>query len=371
MSYDPSGNQGVPPQTQYQQPPPQQPAQPQYQQPMQPQYQQPGQPLPPQAPKKPKGKLIGGIIGGVVAIVVIAILLLLLLGPGANTPFATSMTAPDEMNVDFNGQLKGEDAKMTRAQIDDYCGNGDAQVSNEEVACYEQMAPYIFEEIIEIDGEDGDSTHMTVDLVGATGSVTSSSPITVKFSGKLSWPGLDTNKLSYSIYMNLMPFAGEDYTFTAPPGYEILEASGLTNPVYNTEKTTVSGKITDGDINIMIVQTGAGITPESEPNNDFVSANSVSDGDIITGHLNDDTDSSDYFSISLQNGDTIEITLSGPGDSDFELELYDFNEFQVDGSWQGGSEEYISYSVTSTGMYYILVDTFWGNGSYTLSVEVS
>ncbi len=309
-------------------------------------------------------------MGAIVAVVIIVILLLLLMGPGEKTPFTAEMTSTNSMNVNLKGEFTGDDAKMIRSLIEDGCGNGDGQVSDSEVTCFEQHAPDYLGDVIEIDGESGDTSQMNIGLTGANGNVNSASAISATFAGTINWPGIDTNKLTYNIYFDLDPFVGQDFRFVAPSGYEIMDVSGLSGVSYGAGKTTVTGTIADEDVNIMIIKTGSGVSPENEPNNNFVSANPISDGAIVTGHLDQSTDMDDFFSITLQAGDTIDITLSGRGSSDFDLELYDSSENDVDGSYRGESDEQISYSVTSSGTYYVRVYSYHGSGGYTLSVDV-
>lgn len=309
-------------------------------------------------------------MGAIVAVVIIVILLLLLMGPGEKTPFTAEMTSTNSMNANFKGEIKGDMAKLLRTQIEDVCGNGDGQVSDSEVTCFEQNAPDNLGQEFEIDGVGGVGSGITIDLNGATGNINSASAISVTFAGTINWPGIDTNKLTYNIYFDLDPFVGQDFRFVAPSGYEIMDVSGLSGVSYGAGKATVTGTIADEDVNIMIVKTGSGVSPENEPNNNFVSANPISDGAVVTGHLDQSTEVDDFFSITLQAGDTIDITLSGPSSSDFDLELYDSSENDVDGSYRGESDEQISYSVTSSGTYYVRVYSYLGSGGYTLSVDV-
>lgn len=319
-----------------------------------------------------KGKMIGIIVGSVVAIVVVVIILLLLLtAPPPEEPFTIQMTDTETMSVSFEGELKGENAKMLRAEIEDECGLGDGNVISAEVSCYIMLQSWGIADQFQIDSDSGMSLGMNLDLDGATGNVNSGSPIKVTFSGTVEFSFIDTDKTSYFIYVNPGPMTGKDFKFISPPGYEIANIIGLDSETLSADHRTVTGKIGATDIYINTVKIGTAVTGDSEPNDDFASANLVSDGDTVLGSLDNMDDRDDYFFIFLQDGDTIEITLTGPIGEDFDLRLYDSGENTVDSSFGSGSNEFISYSVTSTDVYYINVLVFSGSGDYSLDVDVT
>jgi len=89
------------------------------------------------------------------------------------------------------------------------------------------------------------------------------------------------------------------------------------------------------------------------------------------GYL-DLTDTSDYYKVSVSSGQTIDVILTPPFGSDFDLALYDPNQSQVASSSYGGSQtDWVSHVATATGYYYIQVDQWSGSGIYTLQVTVA
>jgi hypothetical protein len=84
-------------------------------------------------------------------------------------------------------------------------------------------------------------------------------------------------------------------------------------------------------------------------------------------------DQDDYFMIWLNVGDSLTVQLDGPLFlADFDLYLYDPLLNMVDSSYEIGSYETVSISsVTVAGCYYVDVNAWDGNGSYTLTVTIS
>jgi len=90
-----------------------------------------------------------------------------------------------------------------------------------------------------------------------------------------------------------------------------------------------------------------------------------------TGYLNS-TDTDDYYKVNLQSGQTIEVSLTPPSGSDFDLELYDPSQFEVDSSTLGGSQtDIVTHTATSTGYFYIRSYRYSGEGIYSLTVTVT
>jgi uncharacterized membrane protein len=114
----------------------------------------------------------------------------------------------------------------------------------------------------------------------------------------------------------------------------------------------------------------AAVKADTEPNDTTGTADPISSGDTVTGYVSAYSDPDDYYSIYLSSGQRISATLSGTG-SDFDLYLYDRWDDIIASSEGAYSTESISYTVSSSGTYYLDVYAYSGSGSYTLSVSVS
>ena len=94
-------------------------------------------------------------------------------------------------------------------------------------------------------------------------------------------------------------------------------------------------------------------------------------GDVKIDTVNE-TDVSDWYKIDLRAGAVLTLNLTVPATGDFDLYLYDSEDYLVDWSenvGMGGFEE-IVFTVPEPGWYYINCTAFDGNGSYTLKVDV-
>ena len=89
------------------------------------------------------------------------------------------------------------------------------------------------------------------------------------------------------------------------------------------------------------------VLADTEPNDTFATAETTYDGATETGTLDEYTDSDDYYRIWLDSGYTLTVSMTGTGD-DFDLELYDPNEWEVDYSWSFGSTETVSHTATES-----------------------
>jgi hypothetical protein len=93
----------------------------------------------------------------------------------------------------------------------------------------------------------------------------------------------------------------------------------------------------------------------------------------IVGWLDDYSDLDDVYSVYLAAGDTFEVMLTGPSDTNFDMLLFRPGTTSVFGedlavSWSAepGSSEYISYTARSSGTYYLDLWARTGAGIYTL-----
>jgi len=70
----------------------------------------------------------------------------------------------------------------------------------------------------------------------------------------------------------------------------------------------------------------------------------------------------DYFKFELEDENPVNLTLTVPSETDYDLYLYDSSEYELDSSRTTEGTETITYDATETGMYYIQV--FGYSGSY-------
>jgi hypothetical protein len=90
-----------------------------------------------------------------------------------------------------------------------------------------------------------------------------------------------------------------------------------------------------------------------------------------SGYL-DSTDTNDYYKITTTSSGEIDVILTPPTGSDFDLYLYDSNGSQVASSIRSGSQtDTINYIATSAGDWYIRVYLYSGEGTYSLQVSTS
>jgi hypothetical protein len=330
------------------------------------------------SPKKLKPVII--II--VAVVLILAGLLLFFLIPresehGPTEGLTVEMTATDCMKVDIIGEYTENYSKLLRNYIDEYFGDGDNNVTFEEVMDFEEdyndnMGGRSFG--YTIDWQEGKYSQCSLKLTYVQGDVTSEEAITFSESAIIEWPYLNIQKDSYIIEISLSGMDIRPFWFKSPPGYEIYRISGLVEDI-NSGKKTVVGTIDDDatSIHITILKAGTSDDYESgdrEPNDSMWAASSISDGDLITGTLNAQDDEEDYYYINLLYGDDIEINLTGSGFTDFDLRLYNPDGYQVVHSANEGSDEYIRHESFSSGYHYIKVNTYSGSGEYILKVEV-
>ena len=103
-----------------------------------------------------------------------------------------------------------------------------------------------------------------------------------------------------------------------------------------------------------------------EPNHDFQQAAQITEGEYT--EINNTIDDSDYYSIGLQEGET--ISLSAQGNGDMYLGLYDSSESELAYS-RNTKTPSLEYTATQTGTFYIFVgEDFSSLSSYSLNVDI-
>jgi len=124
---------------------------------------------------------------------------------------------------------------------------------------------------------------------------------------------------------------------------------------------------------VAISNTGSA-TPDD--NNDFNQAVEVFNNDVYLEEVDDTDDLDDYYTIYLEAGDDLYVSLEVPTDQDFDLYLYsptlDLLDYsQIDNPSTGIYEESVSWTAVSTGYYYIDVYAFYGAGYYLLWITAT
>jgi hypothetical protein len=296
---------------------------------------------------------------------------------GPTEGLTVEMTATDCMKVDIKGEYAENNSSSLRDYIDEYHGDGNNNVTSQEVRDFEEDFEDNWGELsygYTIDWQNGVYSLCSLKLTDAQGQVTSEKKISFSLSATIDWPDLNIQKDSYIIEISLFGMEISQFWFKSPPGYEIYRIGGLVEEI-NPGKKTAVGTIDDdaASIHITILKSGTSVEYESgdrEPNDSMQTAGSISDGDLITGTLNAQNDEEDYYYINLRDADDIEINLTGSGFTDFDLRLYNPDGYQVEHSANEGSDEYIRHESFSTGYHYIKVNTYSGSGEYLLKVEI-
>jgi hypothetical protein len=122
---------------------------------------------------------------------------------------------------------------------------------------------------------------------------------------------------------------------------------------------TVTGGTTQNDAN-----------SGQDAGNSFAQALAIGAGSY-TGFV-DSTDTDDYYKVNLSSGQTIEVYLTPPSGSDFDLYLYDPNQTLLDSSTLSGSQtDTVSYVAITSGGYYVRVKRWSGSGVYLFTVWLS
>lgn len=103
--------------------------------------------------------------------------------------------------------------------------------------------------------------------------------------------------------------------------------------------------------------------------NDFASATRITSSGTLEGTLDANYDVDDYYKVDLDAGDFLDVELSVPIDSDFDLYIYDENEEDVDCSNDVIGDEHVGLTVEMAGTYYIDAWVYEGMGDYVLRVS--
>jgi hypothetical protein len=335
------------------------------------------------APSKPPSKNVTKLLA-VIAVVVVIILILSIMFFAFSDETdedklkgtQVEMTDINEMDLQSEGQITGKDAEDMREAIDEYFGDDDGQVTEDEVKDYEEeMADLKFAFEYTINFEEGKYSEYIVSTRNVEGDVESDFPISISLTATVKWPSLELFKDFYIIEVLVSNLEEKQYSFTAPTGYEIYRVDGLVEDI-SEGSTSFAGTVDEkfNYVYVTIIETGSNPQPaDAEPNNTNYTANSVSNGEEIFGRLDDGIDEDDYYSIYAGSWNSINVDLNGPEGPNFDLRLYNSDGDQVDSSTNDYSDEYLSHYTYSSGSgtYYIRVQTKGGSGPYIMTVEVN
>ncbi|MCP8315321.1 MAG: pre-peptidase C-terminal domain-containing protein [archaeon] len=136
---------------------------------------------------------------------------------------------------------------------------------------------------------------------------------------------------------------------------------------YSTTFSDKEGAYLDDILITAVPQDDAG--SGGDAGDDFDTATQISAGSY-EGFV-EDFDINDYYKIHVSAGNTINVTMTPSGGSNFDLKLFDPNEDLVEESTNSGSaEESISYTAETSGDHFILVYYVSGSSTYELEIEI-
>ena len=94
----------------------------------------------------------------------------------------------------------------------------------------------------------------------------------------------------------------------------------------------------------------------------------------VAGEVNASAMYRDHYSVYLDAGEFIDVSMTGPAGTDFDVYLLPTGATSATtmdqscaGSWTGESDEHFTYRAPVSGTYYIAVVAFDGSGTYTLT----
>jgi hypothetical protein len=108
----------------------------------------------------------------------------------------------------------------------------------------------------------------------------------------------------------------------------------------------------------------------SDASNTFSGANPISAPKSCSGYL-DPSDTDDYYKLPVTSGSTIDVSLTSPSGTDFDLYLYDPNNNLKASSTSTNPTDSVSFVVDSSGDWRVEIYQFSGSGTYSLSVTVT
>lgn len=108
----------------------------------------------------------------------------------------------------------------------------------------------------------------------------------------------------------------------------------------------------------------------SDASNTFSGANPISAPKSCSGYL-DPSDKDDYYKLSVTSGSKIDVSLTSPSGTDFDLYLYDPNNNLKASSTSTNPTDSVSFVADSSGDWRVRIYQYSGSGTYSLSVTVT
>ena len=123
------------------------------------------------------------------------------------------------------------------------------------------------------------------------------------------------------------------------------------------------------DYELSIASSGNGEDSNfDDGNNTFETADSIGVGEEINQRVGISNDPNDYYSFSLSNPSTVNISLTGLSNNT-DIELYDADRNYIDGSFSFGTEDELISTALPAGTYFIKVLAYEGETQYNLSLQ--
>ena len=124
-------------------------------------------------------------------------------------------------------------------------------------------------------------------------------------------------------------------------------------------------------LGMLLLSLGAMYGARAQIGSDFENAEPIQVNSTVTGVLEEGE--SYYYQVTTTDGMVgfiLTVQLIMPPNTDFDLYLYDDHQAELDYSWYDNPET-VSTAVNYAGVYYIVVDSWFGAGNYTLWVNLT
>jgi len=179
---------------------------------------------------------------------------------------------------------------------------------------------------------------------------------------EFNWNDSSTTMVPETGYYPSGTQANTSHTWIRPETYQLeVRAQDKTYDEWGEANSTLTVSITQNDANKGV-----------DAGNSFSTATSISPGSYkSTLYESNPTDRKDYYKFDVQDGQSIGVSMTPPGDVNFDLALYDPSGEKKDESTNGpGITDTVSYYADSSG--YWRAEIYWklGEGQCSFSVSV-
>lgn len=120
-----------------------------------------------------------------------------------------------------------------------------------------------------------------------------------------------------------------------------------------------------------LVGSAGGVHSSRARDVDFDNAREIDVGDSVNGALDEDGDKEDCYKVKLSEGNLINMNLTVPLPSDFDMSVYDSLEEKIAGSAGTGAYEDIIVPIHITDFYYISIFVYEGSGNYGFTISLA